>query len=250
MSNFFDGLRAYGKALQIIGLLGLWGYVLIPALLSILVAIALLGVAWSLSADVGHWLLGLIPWLKDEGVSGWIARLLSALLMLSVGLAMFKQIVMALSSPFMSFLSEKVERYLAGEAYQELRFSVPQALSDMWRGIRISLRNLVRELLFTVLILLLGLMPILGLLAPVLLFAVQAYYAGFGNIDYTLERHFRVRDSVRFVRRHRALALGNGTVFMLLLFTGVGFLVALPLSTVAATVETVKRLSYRAPQLV
>ncbi len=242
MGNFFDGIRAYGKALQIISLLGLWGYLMVPAVLSILIALALVGVAWGASADIGHWLLGLIPWLKGEGASGWIARLFSALILLSVGLVVFKQIVMALSSPFMSFLSEKVERYLAGEAYQELRFSIPQALSDIWRGIRISMRNLVRELLLTVLILLLGLVPLLGLLAPVLLFAVQAYYAGFGNIDYTLERHFRVRDSVRFVQRHRAFALGNGTVFMLLLFTGVGFLIALPLGTVAAAIETTKRL--------
>ncbi len=70
---------------------------------------------------------------------------------------------------------------------------------------------------------------------------MQSYYAGFGNLDFALERHYRYADSVRFVQRNRALALGNGAVFMLLLFTFAGFLVALPLGTVAATIETVKR---------
>jgi CysZ protein len=38
---------------------------------------------------------------------------------------------------------------------------------------------------------------------------------------------------VRFVRRNRGLAIGNGTVYLLLLLSVVGFLVALPLATVA-----------------
>jgi len=38
------------------------------------------------------------------------------------------------------------------------------------------------------------------------------------------------------------MAIGNGVVFLLLLFTGIGFILALPLGTVAATIETVKRL--------
>jgi CysZ protein len=67
----------------------------------------------------------------------------------------------------------------------------------------------------------------------VFIFVTQAYYAGFGNLDFTLERHFRVRESVRFVRRNRGLAIGNGTVYLLLLLSVVGFLVALPLATVA-----------------
>ena len=61
-------------------------------------------------------------------------------------------------------------------------------------------------------------------------------------LDYTLERHLNVRDSIHFVRANRMLALGNGVVFMGLLAIGIGFLIAPPLGTIAATVETVKRL--------
>ena len=61
-------------------------------------------------------------------------------------------------------------------------------------------------------------------------------------MDYTLERHFSSRESIRFVKSHRGLAIGNGTVFMFLLMTGFGFLFAPPLAAVAATIETVKRL--------
>jgi hypothetical protein len=61
-------------------------------------------------------------------------------------------------------------------------------------------------------------------------------------MDYTLERHFNIGDSVHFARNNRGLALGIGTVFLLLLATGIGFLIAPPLAAVAATLETTKRL--------
>jgi CysZ protein len=35
---------------------------------------------------------------------------------------------------------------------------------------------------------------------------VQSYYAGFGNMDYTLERHFKYRE-YRFCKRHRGFAM-------------------------------------------
>ena len=85
-------------------------------------------------------------------------------------------------------------------------------------------------------------LPFFSPFVAVAIFLVQSYYAGFGSMDYTMERHLKVRDSIRFVRSNRGLALGNGAVFILLLMTGIGFLFALPLSTAASTPEVVKRL--------
>ena len=242
MKSILDGIASYGKAITLVNRLGLWGYVLAPGLVSILVAVGLFGAAWGLSDNIGDALLRLMPSLADKSWADQAARIASAVVILALGLVVFKQLVMALAAPIMSPLSEKVERYLAGDAYFVMRFSAGQMIADMIRGLRIALRNVARELIFTMLLLLLGLIPVIGLAAPVLIFIVQAYYAGFGNMDYTLERHFKVRDSVRFVRRHRGVAIGNGVVFLLLLLTGIGFLFALPLGAVAATVETRKRL--------
>jgi CysZ protein len=72
---------------------------------------------------------------------------------------------------------------------------------------------------------------------------VQAFYAGFGNMDYTLERHFSYKESIEFVKKRKGIAIGNGIVFMLiLLIPVVGILIVLPLSIVAATIETLKAL--------
>ena len=87
-----------------------------------------------------------------------------------------------------------------------------------------------------------GLIPIFSLISAALIIMVQAYYAGFGNMDFTMERRFRLYESVRFVRRNRWFAIGNGLGFVLLLMTGFGFLIALPFGVIGATVGTLDRL--------
>jgi len=114
-------------------------------------------------------------------------------------------------------------------------------MQQLMRGIRINVRNLLLELLITLPVLLLNLIPVIGsIIATVILFLTQSYYAGFGNMDYTLERHFGYGDSVDFVKSSRGQAIGNGIVFMLfLLIPVVGIILVLPISVTAATVQTI-----------
>jgi CysZ protein len=82
-----------------------------------------------------------------------------------------------------------------------------------------------------------------NIFSTVLLFLLQAYYAGFGNMDYTLERHFKYRESIQFVRKYRGIAIGNGIVFILFLFIPViGVILVLPMSVTASSLNTVELL--------
>ena len=97
------------------------------------------------------------------------------------------------------------------------------------------------EVFLSIPIFILGFIPVIGILSGFLLFFVQSYYAGFGNMDYTLERHLGYSKSVQFVSDHRGIAIGNGMVFMLMLLIPViGIILVLPLSVTAASTETVK----------
>ncbi len=70
---------------------------------------------------------------------------------------------------------------------------------------------------------------------------MQAYFAGFGNMDYTLERHFSYQKSIQFVKENKGIAIGNGLVFMLfLLIPFVGIIFIIPFSVTSATIATVK----------
>jgi CysZ protein len=163
------------------------------------------------------------------------------LLVFLLGMIIFKQLVMVVSAPIMSILSEKVENQLVGKD-SGVRISLKQIISDIVRGLKIALRNIFREIGATLLLLLFGLIPVFTPFSTILIFVLQAYYAGFGNLDFMLERHYRFRDSVKFVQNNRLLAIGNGAVFMLMLYTFVGFLFALPLGTVAATIAATDRI--------
>jgi CysZ protein len=62
-------------------------------------------------------------------------------------------------------------------------------------------------------------------------------------MDYTLERHFNYRDSVNYVKANRGIAIGNGLVFMGMLFIPViGIILVLPFSVTAASRVTLEKL--------
>ena len=238
LKNIFKGIQAYGGTFKLISKLGLWKFFVIPMLISFLTALVIGFLAWTLSDNIG----GLIAkaWVWEWGAQTFrsISEVIGAILVIAVGLVLYKHIVMALSAPFMSPVSEKIEAHITGKTQQHRNTT---QMSQLWRGVRINMRNLMMELVLTVPIFILGFIPIIGFLSSVLLFLVQSYYAGFGNMDYTLERHFEVGESVKFVKENRGVAIGNGIVFMLMLLIPIiGIILVLPLSVTAASTETVR----------
>lgn len=248
MKGLLNGVTSYVKAFEVISRYNLWMYFMAPALVSIVLGVAILGIAYGISGNIGDWLISLYPWEWGRATLEKIATVFGAIFVVAIGFIIFRQLVIALVSPFMSPMSEKIEMRMLGVKH-EVPFSFSKFIGDLVRGLTIALRNIIRELSFTLMLFFIGLIPIFTPFTSILIFVVQSYYAGFGNMDFTLERHHRVRGSVRFVRRNWGLAIGNGAIFLLLLLTGIGFLFAIPLSTAAATVETVKRLDQEATTL-
>ena len=241
INDTIDGLTSYLSALTTIQHQRLWRYFLVPAMISLILFVVIFGSAWFASGHVGEWLMRVYPWEFGANVIEKSAAIIGGILLATLGLIIYKNAVMALSAPFMSLLSERLEKQMFSDAYEQ-PMTFARWLTETVRGIRIAIRSLVREVGFTLLILMLGLIPFFAPFSALLIFLLQSYYAGFGSMDFTLERHFNVKDSIRFTRDFRGLAIGNGAIFILLLMTGIGFLVALPWSTVAATQEVLKRL--------
>jgi len=238
IQKIVEAIKAYFTAFSLISKLKLWKYFTIPILISIVTAVSIIVLSLSYADNIGHYVANFWKWELGKSTFEIVSTFLSGLLILTIGLILYKHIVMALSAPFMSPVSEKIEDYYRGEEHQHRETSFYEQLI---RGIRINVRNLIRELMLTVPILLLGLFPVIGLVTPVILFLMQAYYAGFGNMDYTLERHFKYRESINFVKTNKGVAIGNGVVFMLLLLIPiVGIILVFPLSVTAATTETIK----------
>ena len=265
ISELTEGIESYRTAIGLLSKHKLWKYVVLPGLISIAMAIGLIFVTMGILEYLGK--LDYTPGWLDEGLSGvggwlagvswlekpiaWLSRfsagfakVLSVLISTGILLFLFKYIIMVVIAPFMGMLSEKVESIQTGNPPPKT--TAKQFVQDIIRGLRIALRNIVRELFFTLVFMLFnGLIPLVGsIISAVAIFWVQAYYAGFGNMDYTLERRrFSVRDSVRFVGTHKGLAVGNGAVFLLLfLIPVVGWFLAPAYGTIAATLTSLKRL--------
>ena len=241
IKNILEGIQAYSGALALISKLKLWKFFFVPIAISIITATIIGFSSYVLSDNIGQFMMGIWPWEFGSSFVNKTFNILGGLIILVIGLILYKHIIMALSAPFMSPVSERIEVYLTGAERHNHRNTTFK--EQLWRGIRINMRNLVKELLITIPILLLKFIPIVNIFSTVLLILVQAYYAGFGNMDYTLERHLNYRKSTRFVRKNKGVAIGNGLVFILfLLLPIIGVILVLPMSVTAASIKTVKLL--------
>lgn len=239
-----SSLTEYSEAYRAISTHKLWKYAILPGLLSVLVAGII--IAWALSTvdDMASWTMSLYPFEWGRETMTSVLEWFSGALMMIIGLFLFRYLVMIIASPFMGTLSEKVEAIMTGRKPEPV--GAGQMMKDVIRGIRITLRNIIREVFLTLVLTIAGFMiPVIGnIITTVLIFVVQAYYAGFSNMEYTLERkRFTIRDSVAFVNSNRGIAIGNGTGWLvLMLIPVVGWFLAPVLGTVAATKSSLQKL--------
>ena len=243
IKNILTALKAYGSSFKLMRELGLWKYFLVPMGISLLFAVVIGFAAYGLSDNLAGPLARLWIWETGSDTFTAFAEILSAIVIVIFGLLLYKHFVMAFSAPFMSPVSEKIEKHLYPELQGSITHRDTTNAAQLSRGIRINVRNLIYELLLTIPLLLLSLIPVVGVLFWVIGFLVQSYYAGFGNMDYTLERHFKYRESVDFVKAHRGFAIGNGIVFnAVLLIPIIGIILVLPVSVTAASKATLELL--------
>lgn len=242
------GIKSFFRSFGAISKYGLWRFVFASGLLSGLVGFVLFKLIWNQSDRLGDWAASFYKWDKGSALIGTVSDWLIWGILIVVTALLFKYIILILSAPIMSMVSEKIEYHGTGQ--KPPSFSIGRSITSMARGLRIALRNITRELLFTGLLLLAGFIPLVGFVSAFLIFFVQAYYAGFGNCDYYMERHFNVRDSVKFVRRNRGFAFANGAIFLgILAVPVIGFILAPILSAIGASLAMDPKISPKELQI-
>ena len=228
---------AYLEAVGFISKRGFGIYFLYSGLIG-MILFALCGYAvYLVNPFIASWLDGIVPWDIEwlSTVSTWVTVGVSGLFFISI----FKYLMLIFTAPLMSVLSEKVENEITGNTDE--RSFIMNVIPELIRALRINLRNIVREIFLTLLLLLLGLIPIFSIFTGILILLVQAYYAGFGNYDFWAERHFTYRSTVRYMKARKGMLAGNGIVYIFILAIPVlGAFLAPPLATVASTMEGVR----------
>jgi len=239
IAQFFDGLIAYFRALSFISKRGVGKYFIYSGLIG-LVLFAVCGyIVYEISPLLSGLIQSLSPW--DIDIDFGITNVFSVIISSVAFLSIFKYLMLIATAPLMSALSERVEQEITG--YKTDRGVIVNILPDLLRSLRVNVRNIVRELFLTVVILLLGLFPIIGLVSGLMIILVQSYFAGFGNFDFWAERHFTYRETVRFMKGNKGMMIGNGIVYVFLLALPViGAFLGPPLATIAATLEGTREL--------
>lgn len=242
LQDISDGINSYFKIFPLIHRFHLKRYFLLSGLISLGIGLALFSGVYFFYSDFGSWLQGFYRWEFGRSVfekaTNWFAGgLISIIALLS-----YKYIIMIVLSPIQSIISSRVESGLNGYETNE-NISTSSFFKDLLRGIRITFRNLSREIFLTLFLLLLSLIPAVAIVTGPLILLVQAYYAGFGNMDYYMERHLNVKDSAAFVSRYKWLAIANGGVFLaFLIIPVIGLILAPTFATIASSLEVHKRI--------
>src|SRR5262249_31993758 len=162
----------------------LWKWIIIPGIIYTILFLVSMYFFFKTANNFNEWLslkTGLKAWLDkmNSGLLGFLFTI-DALTLLIVQLmlyfSLFKYVWLILGSPVFAYLSEKTDSILQ---HREYSFSFLQLLKDMGHGIRIAIRNALWQTVYLVSILLLSLIPIAGLVTPLIALMVECYFYGF-----------------------------------------------------------------------
>ena len=236
--------QSYVKAHRFIKKHGLWKWIIIPGLLYMLMFGVSIVVFGHTAKDVVEYLItttGLRGWVDkvNSGIVSFLFIFLLGILWMLLMLfyfSLFKYLWLIVGSPLFAYLSEKTESIMDGKDFP---FSLAQLLKDMARGIRMAVRNALWQTVYTVAVIILSFVPLIGWAAPVLSLFIECYYYGFSMLDYSCERHkMGAAESIGFIGRHKGLAIGNGFVFYLMhLVPIIGWIFAPSYAVIAATIS-------------
>ncbi len=240
------GIKSYSRAITFMKKHKLTWYFIFPLLLNILLFI--LGYASSVSLST-RWFVYVTDWINIDAWNFWGSGFLASALLLFMNIVIRLlfviffayvggYIIIALMSPVYAFLSEKVESIVTGV---DNPFDTLQFFKDIWRGLILASRNFIIEIILSLLLLVLSFVPVVGLFTALALFLISSFFYGFSFIDFSLERKkMNTKQSVAFIKANKGLAIGNGSVFSLvLLIPYIGVLLSGFVSVVSVVAATI-----------
>lgn len=240
MTQFVLALKAYQKAFQLISNKGFVKYLIVPGIINVL----LFAFYLFMFIHYGQTYLNneILPLVNDllKNFDSVILSIIRFFILVFYYISLFlfyaliyKYISLIVLSPFHSWLSEKTETEVTQKKYS---FSYKQLMHDFIRSLKLNSRNAFLELLITLSLFLLSFVPVLAIFTSISIFIIQAYFAGFSYLDFSMERHqLNLSESKNFVRRNKMFTISCGVIYLLIfLIPFIGWILA-PTITVMAT---------------
>ncbi|MBK8620977.1 MAG: EI24 domain-containing protein [Saprospiraceae bacterium] len=207
----YTGLKYFLQAWSYLFHSGLRRYFIFSALASLSLFVFLTWGIVGASDVVAGWMSEWIPWSwsGESALFQWILSLLSFVFLFGV----YKYIVLIVLGPILSLLSERLEHIIS--PHKKGR-KVPGMFIGLIRGIRLNVFNLLKELILTSGLFLVSFIPGVAIITAPVILLVQAYYAGYGVMDFYLERYTDYQTSNIIVFRYKWFAIVTGLLFIFL----------------------------------
>lgn len=245
LKELLAGLQCHRRAHRLVIEHKLWRLILIPGFLSLLYFPAVLWATFYGLRPAARYLHE--NWVPQFLQSGFTLSLLSLVIWalgVYVGFMLFRNVIMIICSPVLSYLSETVEKVAGG--ITPPKFTWQGVGKEIVRAAILSLITLILSVLTFVFCLLIGLIPVLGaIISFFVMTLVQSYLAGVGFADPALERRrYSIWATLMFARRHRPRLMGVGLGFLLLMAIPlVGWFLAPSYGIIAGTLAAVDLLN-------
>jgi CysZ protein len=245
LKEIIIAIQAYFRAHQFIKKHQLWKWILVPGIIYCLLFMSCMYFFGHTVNNFIEWLnlrTGLKAWLDTHERDSWLGFFFTMgtmvlwMVMMLFYFSLFKYFFLIVGSPVFAYLSEKTEAILNG---RDCPFSFAQLTKDILRGIRIAARNATWQTVYLLALLFACVIPVAGLIVPIIALLIECYYYGFSMLDYNMERNkISAGESIYFIGDHKGLAIGNGMVFYLMHWVPVaGWILAPAYAIIAATLS-------------
>jgi len=241
MTQFFTGINYFFKGFGIAMHEKIRMYVIIPLSINFVIFSALI---WFAFVNLQNYINKFIPdWLLSFEFISSIIGFIIGLGLIIVASFVFALVANLIAAPFNAILSEKVEQLLThtpppstgrlGGVFQSYVHAISSQIHKLWY-----------TLLWSIVLLILFLIPLTTIIAPPLWMIFGAWMLALEYIDYPANNHeILFKQQREILRKNRGASLGFGGITMLFTMIPILNLVVMPISVVAMTALYVDKLS-------
>ena len=212
--------KSYGTAIRWIDKYKLWTLLILPAILSLIIAVIVGAMAWLTSKDVLAFIISKYSFSsfdeKTRSVLEFTLSILVQLVMLFFYLKLFRYLILILLSPVFVNISNVLQ---AAVHHDKHKIDIWSYCYCSFRGIKIAVRNFIYELLLTAALFFISLLIFWILpLIPILILVIESYFFGMTLMDYKFNQNdIGQREGISITRQHSGMAITNGLVFNLVI---------------------------------
>jgi CysZ protein len=237
----FLSFKYYGETIRFIDQHNLYRKLILPSVLSLLVAVFVAWFGWKTSEDIISNLLSVFSFRTLTGFWGdmieLVFRFVVRLITLFIYLKVYRYLLLLVLAPSFMVISQKVQSIALNEPPD---FSGKAIVKNILRSMEIAILNFFRDMLLSGLIILIAIVVTwLAPVAPFAIFFAESYFFGYAMIDYRNQfLHKSIKESKNIIHNNMGLTIGNGICFNLILLIPVfGIMVGPSLALIAGGIS-------------